>query len=245
MKNFSRSAQRTLMEGDTGYKIDLSMDFTEAQNQAALGPAGEYILATAIGCLLVGLDGPARELLEKSLHCASTAIKLNEKPERYFPGATEAFRFEAVAMSHWLMRGVHHNASWDAAITNRLRYHYDAEPGSDSVGISLAVPMFLAAEAYDAVLSLPNSVPGMESRIHTEAGMACVVARHRVSLEKNPEELRKLSNRFLKRMMNRWLCNGHYLRAAEWMKALHWEPGMPAKDALLKCYDYLPAAARE
>ncbi|HTU25843.1 MAG TPA: hypothetical protein VMF30_10620 [Pirellulales bacterium] len=73
--------------------------------------------------------------------------------------------------------------------------------------------------------------------------MAYVVARHRLGLQYSHEEFGTIATRFLKANVDRWLSDGHVRTAAEWMKIIHWNnshPPITAKQALLKCYDYLP-----
>ena len=73
--------------------------------------------------------------------------------------------------------------------------------------------------------------------------MAYVVSQHRLGLQYSRTEFEAIAARFLKMHVDTWLANGHWDRAAEWMKIVHWnnaEPPISAKQALLKCYDYLP-----
>lgn len=77
--------------------------------------------------------------------------------------------------------------------------------------------------------------------------MAYVVARHRLGLQYSRAEFETIAARFLKMHVDNWLANGHWDTVAEWMKIIHWndaEPRISAKQALLKCYDYLPGRQR-
>ncbi|HEX4144234.1 MAG TPA: hypothetical protein VHY91_12060 [Pirellulales bacterium] len=73
--------------------------------------------------------------------------------------------------------------------------------------------------------------------------MAYVVSQYRLGLQYSQAEFKAIAARFLKMHVENWLSDGHFDTAAEWMKIIHWndaEPQIPAKQALLKCYDYLP-----
>ena len=72
--------------------------------------------------------------------------------------------------------------------------------------------------------------------------MAYVVSQHRLGLQYSRSEFAAIAARFLKMHVDNWLANGHWVRAAEWMKIVHWnnaDPPVSARQALLKCYDYL------
>ena len=72
-------------------------------------------------------------------------------------------------------------------------------------------------------------------------------ARHRLGCNIVMPNSRQSRARFLKMHVDNWLVDGHWDTAAEWMKIIHWndaEPPISAKQALLKCYDYLPGRER-
>ena len=73
--------------------------------------------------------------------------------------------------------------------------------------------------------------------------MSYVVSRHRLGLEYTAAEFAALSSKFLNRNIDGWLTTGQWSTVAEWIKIVHWndaDPPISAKEAVLKCYDYLP-----
>ena len=104
--------------------------------------------------------------------------------------------------------------------------------------MSFVLPTYVDAGAFERVLEIFHATPGLTPpatpAIQGEARMAYVVSRHRLGLQYSRAEFDSIAAKFLKRNVNQWLTSGHWDRAAEWMKIIHWngaEPPISAKQA--------------
>lgn len=244
---FDPDTIRNELLGSTGYEWSLASDFADAKAAGGLGSSARSDLRTAIQCLLVGFDQPARRLLKFALEWVEVAIASDERPERYFPNGTEASRYETRALCNWLLSNQHDAESFDQFVAFEDRYLADARAGRDKVSVSFVLPTYVDAGAFEHALEIFQNVPRLSpptsSTIRGEAAMAYVVSQHRLGLRYSRAEFEAIAARFLKMHVDKWLANGHWDRAAEWMKIVHWnnaKPPISANQALLKCYDYLP-----
>jgi hypothetical protein len=202
----------------------------------------------AVQCLLVGYDEPAMQLLERSLQWLHTAINELERPQIYEPDGTEAFRYQNLAICNWLLHGEHDTDSLRRFVEHEDRFLSGSEVGQDKVSMCFVLPAYLDAGSYQRALELFANTPGLSpprilSSIRNEGQMSYVICRHWLGQQFTEAEVTSAVDKFLTRNVEGWLSNGHFVRAAEWMKIVQWrggKAGLSAKDALLKCYDYLP-----
>jgi hypothetical protein len=89
----------------------------------------------AVQCFLVGYDQPATQLLEKALKWLQAAINQGERPQRYTPDATEAFRYENLAFCNWLMRAQHDLKSLQQFVAHQDRFLATSVVRKDKVSI--------------------------------------------------------------------------------------------------------------
>src|SRR5262252_9741657 len=102
MKIFDPAEERKELDGDVGYRFDLSEDFDEVRTEGALASVASTYVIDAIYCLLVGYDDPAQQLLERAYDWVTIGIGEGEKPEDYARDGSEAEDFETLAMCNWL-----------------------------------------------------------------------------------------------------------------------------------------------
>jgi hypothetical protein len=209
----------------------------------------DSMLTTAIYCILVGLDEPAAELLERTHEWLQTAVERGEKPQRYDPHGAEALRYGNLALCIWLLSNRADDESYSRLVEEDDAYlEGDAEWERGEIDLTLAD--YVDAEAYQRALEIFNRTPNLRpparlDAIKLEAQLAYVVSRRRLGLEYGEDEVGLASKRFLDVRIDYWLAHGHSIRAARWMKIMHWngvaEPQRPsAKETVLRCYDYLP-----
>ena len=123
----------------------------------------------------------------------------------------------------------------------------NSKSGKDNAVISMVLPTYVDAGAFERALEIFHSTPRLSPptspTVRGEAAMAYVVCQYRLGLQYSKVEFETIAGRFLKMHVDQWLADGHWDTAAEWMKIVHWnhaDPPITAKQALLKCYDYLP-----
>jgi hypothetical protein len=250
-KKFDPQGIRERLLGATGYAWTLGHRFEESQAIGALGNHAGSDLGVAIQCLLVGFEDPARRLLERAAEWVQIAVATRERPSRYFPGGTEAIWFETLALSNWLLSNRHDTESYRRFAEHQDRCLTNRSVARNKTEVSFALPSYVDAGMYERALQIFEATPGLApptaSTIQGEARMSYVVSRHRLGLQYSSTEFEAMATKFLRRNIDAWLGDGHWSSAARWMKIIHWngaEPPISAKEALLKCYDYLPGRER-
>lgn len=250
MQVFDLAEERRLLDDPhTGYRWELAQDYDEAAANSVAGNWASADLRRAIYCILVGYDTPGEELLARARHWLRYAIDNDEKPPDYQKYSTEARRYRDLSLSNWLLEGRNDNSN----LQNWMKCADSARAGGrPSKYISFALPIYIDAGAIREALALFDASPLKPaqslSRIVSEGQMCYVLCRHLLGQEYSGPEVAAALQRFLNRAVNYWLLHGDALAAARWMKIVHWnghEQELTAKQALLKCYDYLksPIAA--
>ncbi len=220
-----------------------SDEYREAFLSKSLEGTGSDILSTAIQCHLVGYFDTGRELMRKAWSFLNAAVEHREVFGIINPHAAEEVRLSAFTLCDWFVKKRHDREKLQQAVRARERW-FDETGDKDKYEVQLTLPLYLEAEAYDALfhrfaaaeLKVPASLP----RIRPEGTMSYVLARHRLGLEYTDDEVVRSLRSFLKRnVFSEWLSRGQYDTAARWMKIAHWKPGDDPIATLLKCYDYM------
>jgi hypothetical protein len=252
MEAFDPLERRRRLDGRNGHRWDLSFSFDEFRDDRALASCANHYLTTAVYCLLVGYDAPAKALLARAHEWVTIAIRDDERPSDDVRGGTEGSRHLTLALCNWLRRGEHDNENYALYIEHYDPFLVREKHARNKMQIGLVLPEYLDARAYtqalvrfaDAGMKPPVSL----ARVRSEAQMSYVLCRHYLTGEYDPAELDATIKRFLKYNVNHWLIDGHALRAAQWMKIAHWsgeETPLAARAAVLACYDYLAASPPE
>jgi hypothetical protein len=249
MELFDPTHEQNLLDGDLGYKWQLSQSIIYSDEQDVVAASSRAELNVAVGCLLVGYDEPAYALLTR-IHDVVGA-RLREK-ENTADGTQEPSDHELhfnFALCTWLLHGEHDQQNYTAYVEKYERLLAEESPQSRRHGIGLTLPQYVDARAYGQALALFHNVhmkpPASLARIRSEAQMSYVLCHYLLGEAYEPPEMETTIKRFLKYNVNTWLVDGHYLRAAEWMKIAHWSgeaSAASARDAVLHCYDYLASS---
>lgn len=252
MSRFDPAHERRVLLGDCGFEFDLAADIDQAKITGGRGGSSHAFLGTAIRCVLNGLDEPFFQLLKKTQQWVSVALAEKEIPkrflhdERYSPDGEAALRYQTLAMTNWLLYDQHDAESYRRLVECEDRFLGSSQVGKDKVSISLLLSIYLDAGAYQRALQLfatsGLAAPKSRGSVRNESQMAYVLCRHRLGEDSAEAEVSSVTRKFLDSNVDGWLTNGHFVRAAEWMKIVYWregKAGISAKDALLKCYDHL------
>jgi hypothetical protein len=253
MRSFDPIEERHSLLGDCGYDFDLTRDIGEAKGVGGRGSSSDAFLGAAIRCMLNGLREPASQLLRKSEKWVTAALDEDEIPrrylhdERYSPDGEAALRYRTLALCGWLLHDQHDTESFRRFVECEDGFFGKSPAGKDKVNVSLALPTYVDAEAFHRVLQLFASTTGLTEpkslgSIRSEAQMSFVLCCRRLGEKYGDDDVAAGVGKFLDRNVDGWLSNGHFVRAAEWMKIVYWQKGVGggcAKDALLKCYDHL------
>ncbi|HNU01927.1 MAG: hypothetical protein KBB56_07010 [Acidobacteria bacterium] len=246
MKKYDQDTETIILKGASGYQFDIESSFLEAEQANGLGSSALVFLNTAIRCLLVNYEGPSLELLNKAREWLLTAIEQCEKPNHYFPYATEAGRYSALSILSWLLENKHDIESLSNSVHNRDLYLTTITQW-DKVGISMILPDYFDAGFYSRAIEIFEKTHGFHlpkqiDRIKTEGPLIYIMCRHQLEIDDRSEELTAGVQAFLNRNMNQWLVNGHFDVAARWMKIVYWKQGnagMSSRDALMKCLSHI------
>ncbi len=187
-------------------------------------------------------------LLARSRHWASVAVETNElvNLRDESPFGEIALRHRTLAMCSWLATGKHDAENLRLAIDFEEQYLASDSPSRNKQQISLSLPSYVNAYAYERTLktfaSCPKLLPPKNlNNIRCEAAMCYVLCRQRLGHDYTALEADAALAKFLMRNVDtEWLARGHYGRAAEWMKIAHWRAGDDPVAIVLRCYDYLP-----
>lgn len=244
---FDLTEERMLLDGDTGYEWALARTFEEVENKKALTHVANANLVRAIRCILVGYDEPSDRLVRRAQDWLTTAAQKDEQTHR-FPIAHKAQRHFDLALCTWLLRGERDKRNLDLFVEIKNE-HYASQGDLDKVDVSFGVVNFLDAGDDRSTLALLLRAgigpPASFSAIRTEGQMAYVLCRKSLGEGYEDEDVDSALAAFLKRNVNAWLINGHYMRTALWMKIAHWRERGPLspQEAVRKAYDYLPGVA--
>jgi hypothetical protein len=253
MNRFDPVREREILAGDCGYEFDLAADFDQAKAVGGRGSSADAFLGTAIRCLLHGLSEPASELLKKTKHWVTAALLECEIPkrylhdERYSPDGEAALRYQTLALCNWLLHDKHDSESFGRFVGLEDRFLSSSRAGRDKVHVSLVLPTYLDAGAYQRVSDLFANTSGLSEpkslrSVRNEGQVSYVICRHRLCQDYTQADVTATVDKFLDRSVAGWLSDGHFVRAAEWMKIVYWQGGrsdLSAKNALLKCYEHL------
>jgi hypothetical protein len=168
---FDPKVRRERLQGTSSLpRLLLEQSLAETAELTALGSRSDAMLTSAIYCLLVGLDVPAQELLERTREWLDIAIATEEKPQDYFPHGTEASRYSDRALCHWLLTNEHDDETY-----RRLVEEQDADlgtgGGSSRETIDLVLKEYVDAGAYErAVAADAQAGPGAAPARRTRGG---------------------------------------------------------------------------
>lgn len=235
MTQFDVEHEKWILLRDTGYEWELSFDPAKISGNADIG--------SALMCLLVNFDDPARRLIEHAILAFEAAIPRQRTDiDRH---GFLAMQYEGLALAHWLRDGVHDAANLTLALEARER-HFAIKDSHDKVGMSLAIAHYVAAGAWELaarrLVGAGIRPPTALSSIRSAGQLAHVICGRHLTGAWSAGDVRTAQERFLKYSMNTWLTHGWQIDAAHWLKIAHWSEGgsLTPKQVIMKAYDYLP-----
>jgi hypothetical protein len=241
---FDPAEERRILDGDTGYEWALARTFEEVYAKNALTHVAHANLTDAIQCILVSYDEPADRLARRAQEWLTIAVQQDEQTQR-FPIAHKAQRHFDLALCAWLLRGECDEDNLRIFVETKNE-HYASQGDLDRVDVSFGVVNFLDVGDHRATLDLLLRAgigpPASFDAIRTEAQMAYVLCRKRLGEAYDDADVDGALRAFLKRNVNAWLIDGHYMRTGLWMKVSHWSEDDPLspQETVRKAYDYLP-----
>lgn len=242
MNRFNALEDRSILEGDLGFRAQLDDRFEEALAVGGLASSARAFLATAIRCQLVGLLAPAEQLVGKARQWAEEALERRERPARYFPHASEAAIHRTVALARWLADGTHDGVNLVRYADEQEVYLTESGSARDKVSVRLSLPGFVDAERFETALRLIDGsrlVTATSKPASEEAVMAVAVCRSRLNRTVGDQELARTVDECVGSHIHRWLSGGHALRVGEWAKILFWRSAEMPTAAIERMRTYL------
>jgi hypothetical protein len=235
--------------------------FEAAKAVGGCGSSARHFLGVAVRCMLQNLDLEGMRILLKARQYVCYSQSVSEIPKRalqyidaepFIRNGYMALGLQVLGLCAWLLSSKHDEESYRLYVEHQDRFLRQSPGGKDKVNISLTLPTYLSACAYERVLEIfANTrgwvVPSALGSIKTESHLCFVIASHRLGKAYSADEVQNATARFLTRKMMAWLRDGHAVRAAEWMKIVYWtrhQADPSPKKALMKCYDHLPGVKR-
>lgn len=245
--NFDPQRLVKQLNDSCGIALSLSKDFEKSRSVNGLGPSAFYIYCDAVAATIVGMDEAVLPLLTKAEQWLQVAMDTNEVPDRSTDVWENHDRLLTLSCIRWLRDGYHDQTNLKRAV-DFLELHFTRPETKDTVELGLSMHLLADCDDWDRVLRWFAENPKLHpprspTYVQTEAHMAYVMARQRAGLDYSETDVETAKQKFLKRHMDGWLSRGHYARAADWLKILHWQQGsagLTPREAILKCYDYLP-----
>ncbi|MBL8820618.1 MAG: hypothetical protein JNL58_31640 [Planctomyces sp.] len=237
---FDPIATLNILFSDVGFEWQLRQDFEDSRDRGGLSSSAHADLGTAIECILVGLGDAASQLLAKARKWATEAIDSENEPATWMT-------FQTLAMCDWLLENQRHSDTYRQFNDLLERSLEHPAIASDAVNVSLMLPGLVDGRSYERVLQVFERTKKLvESssldKISNEAQMCFVIAKHRLGHVHTKAEVESACDKFMLKNMDKWLGNGHSVRASVWLKII-WEnrgdSALAPSDIVLKCYDYL------
>ena len=251
---------RERLDGGSGYRWCLAFDYDEARTNGALASNASDDITVAIQCLLVAYDEPARQLLEKARKWLAVPVEGHDAQGVYeeTSGIPKSQPYESLAMCNWLLEGKHDTRNLERAVAIQ-EHECDARKGMRTkLNVSLTLAMYVDAGAYQQAVDRFTTTSGLTPPkslgvIRGEGQMCYAICRQRLGQEYTEAEIMAAAEKFVGRPglntgVATWLRTGSYDMAARWMKIVHWREGnagISPKEAVLKCYDYLPKKEKD
>jgi len=238
-KFFDVMHERELLLDDVGgYEWALDRDVDKVRSVGGLSSSARFNLGLAIQCVLVGFDEPANRLLERARYLATESLTSDHEIAGWLT-------YESLALCEWILNNRHDEHLCQLLTEDRSLT--TSGVGNDPVNVSMSLPSFVDAGVYEQVLELVERTKKLKepeniNRIRSEGPMCLVIARHRLGQKYTEEEVANACAKFMSRSIGPWLWNGHYVRAAVWMKIIFWncsDQEISARDTILKCLDYV------
>jgi hypothetical protein len=232
-------ARKTLL-GDLGVEWQLQRSLDNSKNQGGLSSSARADLGAAIQCILVDLVDPASRLLAKAHKWSLESTESDNEIANWMT-------YQTISMSEWLSENRQDLETRKELMTELERAINSPAIANDAVNVSLLLPLFLDCGEYERVLEIVEqtqkiSEPDNLEKIPNEAQMCFVIARHRLGMAYTEEEVANACEKFISRNMDKWLRDGHSVRAALWMKII-WSNSddsvLSPNETILKCYEYL------
>jgi hypothetical protein len=242
---FDTKQAAQMLDDDCGLEFHRQMSHDQAKAANALEGHATLFLRIALLCICDNRIPEAREFLNRAYAWLTEAIEIEEKPNRYFPFATEAGNYQEANLIYWLLHGKDSPEHLDQSVAFLDRY-FASKPKMTLRTLAMYFPAYLNARRYQRVLDLLAGhkkwvPPTTEKRRWSEMYAAYYLAASRVHGEPSAEALERGLHAFLARELNTWLLDGLYSGAARWIKIIRWNDVPDALEPIALIHSHFAA----
>jgi hypothetical protein len=239
MDRFDLAEQRKHAMALYGVPLCLSTSVDECRQFKSMASSAWGVCLETVRSVIVGWVEPVQQLADKGIELASASIAENEHDESDF---NRVCAFSALALLDWVKTNASqpkHSHDVGEALTKYYKAH-EISPQS----FNNTVDLLLAVEAHAALLNLyaasRMTPPKSPKTAKSPANVGYVIAKQATERCFNEDDLAKSIHAMLQAHVEpKWLCGGHLVRAANWMKVAYWSPGESAVTTIQRARDFL------
>ncbi|MCQ2995023.1 hypothetical protein QCD79_25570 [Pseudomonas quasicaspiana] len=225
-----------------------------------MGNVASSDLSDVISAWLVGLHGEIAPVLPRSLQWIDKAIGIDEE----FGPDINAHRTTlhwAKALGEWMDTGWDSEGEWDLArVYEEARWRYEPRPWSAHEIVKSGLDDYMAFayqggehdDGFEAGIEMYQRWTGKTevslSKALKPRDFGYALCLHRTATQQfDEDDLLKAGRKMLQaNLQETWLGGGQYIRAATWLKIVHWhyDQTLTPLQTILKAYDDMPKVPR-
>ncbi|WP_287019609.1 hypothetical protein [Herbaspirillum sp.] len=233
---------------------------TQYDENRPMGNVAVSEIGTVVKAWLLGLHNEVSPIIHRSNEWLDRAIKEDEKfgPD---PNAHRTTLHWARAIGGWLEDGWNYEGEWDAArIFEEARWRYEQRPWSTHEIVKSGLDDYMAFayqggeydDGFEAGIEMYERWTGKTgvtlSKTLKPRDFGYALCLHRTARQSFDEkDLFKAGCKMLQaNLQDTWLGGGQFIRAATWLKIVHWhnDETLTPLQTILKAYDNMPKVPR-
>lgn len=233
---------------------------TQYDENRPMGNVAASEIGTVIKAWLVGLDHEIQSLITRSLQWIDKAIGIDEE---FGPdiNAHRATLHWAKALGEWMDTSWDSEGEWDLArVYEEARWRYEQRPWSAHEVVKSGLDDYMAFayqggehdDGFEAGIEMYQRWMGKTevslSKALKPRDFGYALCLHRTATQQfDEDDLLKAGRKMLQaNLQETWLGGGQYIRAATWLKIVHWhyDQTLTPLQTILKAYDDMPKVPR-
>lgn len=243
MKTYDLTRELAFLRSNLGLKRDFEYSFDKAASNNALLNVSDVFVDHAIPCIFAGWHEEAGKLLIKAKQWIEASIDKIESTGG-LGGTASGFHQHLLATISWLCDGKHDERNLNIWLHKEEAYFRDHPEYVQSPSLGLVAVTFINAGGYEEYMTFaaPEGLDSIKCSGSNEKQMCRTLAAQALTQKFPEDKVQATVKKFLDSHVNKWLNDGHAIRAAEWMKVIYWkrgESGISPFDAVRKCLDHL------
>lgn len=233
---------------------------TQYDENRPMGNVAASEIGTVIKAWLVGLDHEIQSLIPRSLQWIDKAIGIDEEFGPDINPHRTTLHW-AKALGEWLGTVWDSEGEWDLArVYEEARWRYEPRPWSAHEIVKSGLDDYMAFayqggehdEGFEAGIQMYQRWTGKTevslSKALKPRDFGYALCLHRTATQQfDEDDLLKACKKMLQaNLQETWLGGGQCIRAATWLKIVHWhyDQTLTPLQTILKAYDDMPKVSR-